>query len=80
LTSITLSVPAEVKKKMDDFSEVNWSGFVRKCIVLKTSELEWKEKMLERLKKEALVSEWAVKTLKKSRCNRFKFLKQKGLM
>ena len=39
MVSITLSVPEEVKKSMETFSEINWSGFVRKSIIEKTEEL-----------------------------------------
>lgn len=35
MVSITLSVPAEVKQKMDSFPEMNWSGFVRQSITKK---------------------------------------------
>ena len=32
MVSITLSVPEDVRHKMDMFPEINWSGFVRKSI------------------------------------------------
>ena len=60
MVSITLSVPEEVKHKMDEFSEINWSGFVRKSILEKTKELSWKEDMLKTLKKDKDFEEWCV--------------------
>jgi len=61
MVSITLSVPPEIKKRMEKFPEINWSGLVRKTIEQKTSELEWKEKMLEKLEEDREFEEWAVK-------------------
>jgi hypothetical protein len=74
MTSITLSVPAEVKEKMDSFPEINWSGFVRQSIVKKTEELSWKEEMFKRLEKEKDFDEWAVELSRKSKRGRFKRL------
>lgn len=80
MVSITLSVPEEVKKKMEGFSEINWSGFVRKAIIEKTEELTWKEKMLKQLKKEKDITDWAVKLQRSSRRGRYDELKKKGLI
>jgi hypothetical protein len=49
MVSITLSVPPEVKEKMNQFPEMNWSGFVRNSIENKVKELSLKDKMLEKL-------------------------------
>lgn len=32
MVSITLAVPAELKKEMDDFPEINWSAVAREAI------------------------------------------------
>jgi len=74
MVSITLSVPAEVKEKMDSFPEMNWSGFVRQSITKKTEELSWKEEMFKRLGKEKDFEEWAVELGRKSKHGRFKKL------
>ena len=42
MVSVTLSVPQDVKAKMEKFSEINWSGFVRNAIEEKTKELSWR--------------------------------------
>ncbi|MBS3060928.1 MAG: hypothetical protein J4432_05495 [DPANN group archaeon] len=78
MVSITVSVPVHTKELMNKFSEINWSGFVRKCIEQKADQLSWKDDMLKRLKKEEEFSEWAVETLKISRKGRL--LKKKGLI
>ncbi|MDI6738278.1 MAG: hypothetical protein QME12_07250 [Nanoarchaeota archaeon] len=52
MVSITLSIPAEVKQKMEQFPEMNWSGFVRVAILSKVKQLSWKEEMLEKLELE----------------------------
>jgi len=80
MTSITLSVPSEVKEKMDQFPEMNWSGFVRQRIVEKTDELDWRQKMLKKLKQEEALDEWAVEVVRKSRKGRYAELKKKGLI
>ena len=80
MVSITLAVTEEIKKKMEKFPEMNWSGFIRKAIIEKTEELSWKEKMLEGLKKESDIAEWAVKLQQKARKGRFEELKKKGLI
>ena len=80
MVSITLSVPDETRKTMKKFSEMNWSGFVRKSIEEKAKELSLKENMLNEIEKEKEFSEWAVKLQHKSRENRLKELKKKGLI
>ena len=80
MVSVTLAIPEEVKHKMEKFSEINWSGFVRKKIIEKTEELSWKENLLKELEKEKDLTDWAVKLQKNSRKRRYDLLKKKGLM
>ncbi|HII30051.1 hypothetical protein COT48_01735 [Candidatus Woesearchaeota archaeon CG08_land_8_20_14_0_20_47_9] len=80
MVSITLSVPEGVKRRMEHFSEINWSGFIRKAIIEKTDKLTWKEEMLKKLKQEEPLTEWAVKLQRDSRKGRFEELKKKGLL
>jgi len=77
VVSVTLSVPDEVKRKMEAHEEINWSGFIRKCIVKKSEELETLEKWVKREKE---ISDWAVKLQRRSREGRFDELKKKGLV
>lgn len=39
MVNITLSVPEELKKKMDEFPEINWSEVARQAIWEKASQL-----------------------------------------
>lgn len=78
MVSITLSVPAEVKQKMDQFPEINWSGLVRQTIVKKTDELDWRRKMLKKAKEEEPLSAWIVELVRKGRKGRFKELQAMG--
>lgn len=78
MVSVTLSIPEEVKHKMDKFQEMNWSGFIRKTIIEKTQELSWKEEMLSKLKKEEPITTWAVSLQKSLRASRLKELRKKG--
>ena len=40
MTNITLSIDADVYKKMKKFSEIKWSEFVRKAIKQRIEEME----------------------------------------
>ncbi len=80
MVSVTLSIPEEVKRKMEKFSEVNWSGLIRKTILEKTKELSWKEEMLKKLKNEEEITKWSVDLQRSGRQDRVKELKRKGLI
>ncbi len=80
MVSVTLSIPPEVKRKMEKYDEVNWSGYVRKAILEKTEQLDWKEKIRQQLKEEEPFAQWAVETLRESRKKRLQELRRKGLL
>ncbi len=80
MVSVTLAIPDDIKRKMEHFSEINWSGFIRNKIIEKTKELSFKEEMLAQWNKEKPIVDWAVKLQKESRKNRFKELQKKGLI
>ncbi|MFH1440293.1 MAG: hypothetical protein ABIG89_07010 [Candidatus Woesearchaeota archaeon] len=80
MVSITLSVPPEVKNKMNEFDEINWSGFVRKCINEKIKKLAWKEEMLKKVSEQKEMIDWSVKLQRKARKGRYEELKKKGLI
>jgi len=80
MVSVTLSLPPEVKQKMDQFPEMNWSGFIRKCVTEKTNELAWKEEMLEKFKQEEEFTAFAVDLQHKARKGRAGQLRKMGLV
>mgnify|MGYP001382149616 CR=1 FL=1 len=80
MVSITLSVPEDVRKSMKKHDEINWSGFVRKAIEEKTSELNKFETLKKELQKDNEFSKWAVKAQRASRSGKLEKLKKKGLI
>ena len=65
MVSVTLSVPEEVKEKMDKFPEINWSGFIRKSIEQKTRELSLREELLKKLEQDKEFEQWCIEMGKK---------------
>lgn len=53
MVSVTLSVPEEMKEKMDEFPEINWSEVARQSIDEKLRDLQF----LEEFKKQSEISE-----------------------
>ena len=43
MASLTLSIPPGLKKRMEHFSEINWSEVARKSILQKIEDLEFLE-------------------------------------
>ena len=80
MVSITLSVPDETRELMKQFPEMNWSGFVRKTIEEKASQLKKLEALQKKLRAEQDIDEWAVKLHKSTRSERLAILKRKGLI
>jgi len=80
MVSITLSVDSKTRKKMKEFAEVNWSGFVRRAIEEKTKSIEKLAKMEKELVSEKETIDWAVKLQRASRAGRLGELKKKGLI
>jgi hypothetical protein len=39
MTAITLSIPEELKKQMDEFEDINWSAVAREAIKNRLSQL-----------------------------------------
>ena len=80
MVSVTLSIPKETREKMNEFSEMNWSGFVRKQIEEKTKSLEKLAVLEKELEKEKGLTDWAVKLQRVSRKGRLAELAKKGLI
>lgn len=80
MVSITLSIPEEVRAKMNGFGEINWSGFIRNCIMKKVEELNSKEEMLKELNKDKEIIALTVDLGRKAKLGRVEELKNKGLI
>ncbi|MBI4430858.1 MAG: hypothetical protein HY587_04000, partial [Candidatus Omnitrophica bacterium] len=48
MPNITLAIPVELKKKMDEFKEINWSEVARQAIWEKTIMLEKMNRLLSK--------------------------------
>ncbi|MFP4400489.1 MAG: hypothetical protein ACLFPQ_01285 [Candidatus Woesearchaeota archaeon] len=44
MVNVTLSIPTELKHKMDDFAEINWSAVAREAFDEKINDLEFIKK------------------------------------
>jgi len=53
MVSLTLSIPRELKQKMDRFREINWSEVARKAIIQKIEDME----LLEEIKAQSTMTE-----------------------
>lgn len=50
MTTLTLAVPDEIKKKMDSFPEMNWSEVARQAFLQKIEDMEFLRKFKEKSK------------------------------
>ena len=41
IVNVTLSIPTDLKRKMDDFAEINWSAVAREAFREKINDLEF---------------------------------------
>ncbi|MFH1510452.1 MAG: hypothetical protein ABIF10_02075 [Candidatus Woesearchaeota archaeon] len=80
MVSVTLSIPAELREQMDQHSEINWSGFIRKCIDEKLSELSWKERMSKMLERDREFEDWCLQMGDKVNAGVAKRLRREGLL
>ncbi len=48
MTTLTLAVPDEMKKKMDSFPEMNWSEIARQAFMQKIEDMEFLRKFREK--------------------------------
>ena len=82
MVSLTLSIPEELKKRMEQFPEINWSGLVRKIIIEKANELQWRQDMLKKLKEEDAsgFTQWTVEMGRRVNKGIAQRLKKEGLL
>lgn len=48
MTTLTLAVPDEIKKKMESFPEMNWSEVARQAFMQKIEDMEFLRKFREK--------------------------------
>lgn len=53
MANITLSIPEELKKKLEQFPEYNWSALIKKFLENKISKLSLKEELLNNLEEDS---------------------------
>lgn len=66
MVNLTLSIPQELKHKMDDFAEINWSAVARQAFDEKIKDLEFIRKFKA---KSTLTEEEAIKLGKSLNAN-----------
>ena len=74
MVSVTVSVPKDVREKMLEFPEVNWSALVRKSIIKEVDRLKLREEMLSELEGEKEFIDWSVELGRKAKKGRLKRL------
>ncbi len=82
MVSITLSIPEEVRDKMRQFPEINWSAFIRKLLEEKVKSLLLKEEILAKLKEEDETgfTNWTLELGRKVKEDGVKRLKKEELL
>lgn len=77
-TNLTLSLPIELKKKMEQFPEINWSALIRKLIESQVQRLALKEQLLKQLESEKEFDEEAIRLGNIIKENMWKKYKESG--
>ncbi len=78
MPNITLSLPEELKHKMEEFPEINWSALIRRYVESKVNRLVWKEQMLRQLEPEREFDEEALRLGDKIKQGVWERLKKEG--
>ena len=61
MVSLTLSIPKELKQKMDKFEWLNWSSLAREAFIKKMKQLEILDKFEEDFEKSKLTDKDCIK-------------------
>ena len=75
MSNITVSVPKELKHKMDEFKDINWSELTRQFISDKVRRLSLLRKLDKMLEHSELTDKDIEELSKKARAGRFEELK-----
>ena len=80
MPNITLSIPEDVKHKMDELKEVNWSELTRRFIAERAQRLLLLKKLDKMLEHSELTDEDIMELSRKARAGRFDELKKQGVI
>jgi hypothetical protein len=80
MATITLSIPDEIRKKMKQFDQVNWSFIARKAVISEINEIERKEALRAMLHKESKELKWTIDLGSQMKKDRIAQLRKKGLL
>lgn len=80
MPNITLSVPEDLKRKMDSMPEINWSEVTRGFLSERVGRLALLKKLDKMLEKSELTEEDCIKLGRKAKKGRFKELQKQGLI
>lgn len=72
MVNITLSIDENLKKKMEQFPEINWSGLIRRLLEEKTRQFQLREQLKETFKKEGAFTKWSVELGRKAKRGRLR--------
>ena len=80
MVSITLSIPVELKQKMDKFAWLNWSALAREAFVKRMKQLEILSKFDNLFENSEFSEEDANRLGELAKIDRLKELKSKGII
>ena len=80
MPNITLSIPQELKQKMDDLPELNWSETVREFLSEKVKRALLLKRLDKLLENSELTEEDCIRLGRKAKKDRYEKLKKKGLV
>lgn len=80
MATITLAVPDDIRRKMKEFPEMNWSGLVRKTIEERIRLLIWRQQVLNKIEEERQFSDWTIEMGRKVNKGIAQRLKKEGFL
>lgn len=80
MPNITLSVPQELKQKMDELPELNWSETIREFLSEKVKRALLLKKLDKLLENSELTEEDCIRMGREAKKGRFKELKKRGMV
>ncbi len=78
--TLTISISDDLKASMNEFDEINWSGFIRNKIKEKIELMELKKSIANKIDDDLKDGQFWANKLKEDRIQRIKELKSKGLL